>query len=125
LDKTSQFVNETKSIRLIEAMKDNLDRLITPDKLMETIDKIRPHKAPGPDGLSPLYYKTFKEELTLILVIHYFIMTERKLPQSWLQATITMIHKENTDETNIKNYRPISLLNVDYKLFTNILAGKI
>lgn len=36
-----------------------------------------------------------------------------------------MIHKPNSKEDEIKNYRPISLLNTDYKLFAKILANRL
>lgn len=45
-------------------------------------------------------------------------------PQTWRKAHITLIPKEQTDTMLIKNYRPISLLNEDYKLFAKILATR-
>jgi hypothetical protein len=38
---------------------------------------------------------------------------------------ITLIRKENSDRTQLKNYRPISLLNVDYKILTKSLTNKL
>lgn len=47
------------------------------------------------------------------------------MPTSWNQASITLIPKDNADLTNVKNYRPISLLNINYKAFAKILADKL
>lgn len=47
------------------------------------------------------------------------------LPDSWKETTITLIHKANTDPKEIKNYRPISLLNTDYKIYATILATRV
>lgn len=41
------------------------------------------------------------------------------------RCNISLIPKEGQDLTNAKNYRPISLLNNDYTLFTRILAERI
>lgn len=38
---------------------------------------------------------------------------------------ITLIHKAQTGQNEIKNYRPISLLNVDYKIYVTILATRL
>lgn len=53
------------------------------------------------------------------------VMMKTELPSSWNQASITLIPKENLDLTSVKNYRPISLLNTDYKLFAKILANRV
>lgn len=53
------------------------------------------------------------------------IMNKRKLPNSCKDAYISLIPKQDTDLPLVKNYRPISLLNNDYKLFANILANKL
>lgn len=47
------------------------------------------------------------------------------LPKETLQAHIAVIPKEGKDLTSCGSYRPISLLNVDLKIFTKILATKV
>lgn len=44
------------------------------------------------------------------------------IPQTWQSAIITMIPKQEDMWPNVKNFRPISLLNVYYKIFTKIIA---
>ena len=41
------------------------------------------------------------------------------------EAVITIIHKEDADVEEISNYRPIYLLNIDYKIFATILATRL
>lgn len=53
------------------------------------------------------------------------VIQSKSIPQNWAEAHITLIPKEQQNPTNIKNYRLISLLNEDYKIFVRILANRL
>lgn len=53
------------------------------------------------------------------------VLELKEIPTTWREANITLIPKEESDNNDPKNYRPISLLNLDYKIFAAIIAERL
>ena len=84
------------------------------------------NKSPGNDRLTKEFYETFWGELKTPLISSFecaFIKDE--LSSSQKQAVIKLIEKLDRDKRFIKNWRPISLLNVDTKIISKVLSGRI
>ena len=87
--------------------------------------KINMNKSPGPDSLTTEFYNTFWTELEAGLVELYnsnFLMGE--MTQSQQETILRLLYKKQEREL-LKNWRPISLLNTDYKILATALANRL
>jgi exonuclease III len=107
------------------------DRILTDEKISleeckEALDALPSGKTPGTDGLTKEVYKTFWKELSPIL-FKCFVksVNEGQLSQDQRRAIISLIPKQDKDLRFIKNWRPISLLNVDYKVLAKLIAMRL
>lgn len=113
----------SKSVSVNDANKMNAP--ISPSEVTAAIRDIANEKAPGPDGLKAEFYKTFAHELSGILAEVYMKCIETGvMPNSITNATIKLLFKKG-DRNEIGNWRPISLLNVDYKILAKIITERM
>ena len=111
--------------KLSEQEKQLLEGPITLEELTKALKSFENNKTPGCDGLTKEFYMTFWHDLAPVLLETLNYCTQRQLmTNSQRRGVITLIHKDK-DRTNIANYRPISLLNIDYKLLSKVLATRI
>ena len=99
---------------------------LTLKECWEALNSMKNNKSLGNDGFAKEFYVYILGDLGLILVktLNYSY-NEGELSSSQKQAVITLIEKKDKGKSFIRNWRPISLLNVDLKIAYEALALRI
>ena len=125
LKEMDKFLEKYNLQKLNQEETENLNRPITITEIETEIRNLPAKKSPGPDGFTAEFYQKFREELTPILLkLFKKIAEEGKLPNSFYEATITLIPKSDKDATKKEDYRPMPLMNIDEKSLTKFLASQ-
>ena len=126
LEEMDKFLEKYNFPKLSQEEIEDLNRHITSMEIKTVIRNLPTNKSPGSDCFTVQFYQKFREELTPILLkLFQKIAEEDKLPNSFYEATITLIPKPDKDTTKKENYRPISLMNIGAKILNKIQANRI
>jgi len=108
LEEMDKFLEKYNFQKLNQEEIENLNRHINSTAIETVIRNLPANKSPGPDSFTAEFYEKFREELRPILLkLFQKIAVEGKLPNSFCEATITLIPKPDNDATKKENYRPI------------------
>lgn len=102
---------------------------VTKEEVHDTVKRLSPHKAPGPDGLPNIVW----QKLWHVLgdATHYIVKTSISLghlPSPWRVASILPLRKPGKDKKSYNepsSYRPISLLATISKITEAVLAERL
>ena len=126
LEEMDEFLEKNNLPKLNQEQIVNLNIHIISTEIESVIKHLSKNKTPGPDGFTDKVYQKLREELTPILLKFFQKTAEKgKLPNIFMEATITLIPKPDKDAMKKENYWPISLMNRDAKILNKTLANRI
>ena len=111
---------------LTQSDRDNLEKTITTNEILLTIQETAGNKAPGIDGLPKEFYETFYDKLKddLTELANEIYLNNKPLAPTHEIGIITLKRKEE-GKINIENWRPITLLCADYKIITKTITRRL
>ena len=127
IDQDVKFTLENHDNILVpKEIQEEQEKQITLEELQSAIKGMNNNKTPGQDGIPVDFYKVF----WTILKLPFYRMLEQVFEQEQLHDTarrgiLNLIPKAEKDTRFIKNLRPITLLNVDYKIIEKCIANKM
>ena len=102
-----------------------LERPIDLDEVNKAIDSMEIRKSVGKDSITAEVIKQNREWLAPIIeIILQNCQQTNKLPRQWVKGVVTYIYKKK-DPKEIKNYRPITLIAIIYKLWAIIWTKRL
>ena len=100
--------------------------MISEEECVKAIKSMQNGKSPGTDGLPVEFYKIFWKNIKKLVMNSFSYSYENEnMSISQKQSIITLLPQKNNDVRFLKNWRPISLLNTDYKIMTKCIATRL
>ncbi len=99
---------------------------MTLQEITDSINSLKHNKSPGVDGFTSEFYRDFVEQLAPFLQkVFTESIDNESLPPTLTQGLITLIPKPKKDVVLTDNWRPICLLNNDYKVLAIAFAKRL
>ncbi|KAG2192648.1 hypothetical protein INT47_006906 [Mucor saturninus] len=100
---------------------------LTLDTLLDAFSRILKKSSPGIDGLPYAIVRLIVIHAScsqIAVEVFNNALCFADIPPSWLRSCVTLLPKKPPFDT-LKNWRPISLINTDAKVFTRILSSRM
>ncbi len=106
-------------------LKKDLESDIKLEEILKALTSLKNGKVPGIDGLTKEFYSVFWEDIgPQLLELFTFICTSGIMGGSMREGVISLLYKKG-DARKISNYRPLTMLCTDYKIFSKILTNRL
>lgn len=107
-----------------DAANEDCSREITTAEILQAIRMSAPKKSPGGDGIPQEFYRRMFDIIHRELNLLINEALTGNFPPAFVDGIIVLVKKRGGDDT-AGSYRPISLLNTDYKIFSRILKNRL
>ena len=121
--KEQRFLSNLPTDKISKEMKNELAKQIMKQELYNALSRLKLDKSPGLDSLTVEFYQAFWPQIEDLVYNSLMSALDRgELSISQRKGILRLIPKKDKNPLWVTNWRPISLLNVDYKLLTKALA---
>ena len=122
---TDSFFSENDTV-LSNEERDSIEGLLTELECLNALKDMESDKSPGTDGLPSEFYQMFWNDVSkpLLEALNYGFEIG-KLSISQKRGIIKLIPKKSEELYYVKNWRPLTLLNCDYKIATKAIANRL
>lgn len=124
-DDIDQYLQNLQSPKLTQKQREDLDLPIRMPELAKALFDMPNGKTPGPDGIIVDFYKVFWDKIKLTFWDALKESWKFGFDRDMLASLIALIPKKDKDPIYLSNWRPISLINCDYKIVTKALANRL
>lgn len=115
-----------ESPKLSQDEADSCEGDLTKSELFTALKTTKNNKSPGSDGFPSEFYKVFWVDIKRYFAASVkYSYNKGELSITQKQGVISLLPKKGRDLLWLKNWRPISLLNQDYKLIAKVLAMRM
>ena len=105
--------------------KDSLEGCLKDWECKNAILSMKLNKSPGSDGLPAEFYIAFWDDIKTIVINSLNAAYHKgELSPTQRKGILTLLYKKG-DKDALTNWRPISLLNTDYKILAHVLANRL
>ena len=121
-----KLFNDIVIPKLKDIEKDLCDKPITIEEISKALKELPNNKTPGSDGLTTEFYKFFWAKIKTTVhkgIIYAFNNSGLSIEQK--RGILSIIPKKDKDTRYLNNWRPLTLLNTDYKILTKLLAMRL
>ena len=126
-EENCEIFTKNKNIpKITNSDRDYCESKLLESEILSSLKALKNGKSPGSDGLTAEFYKFFWQDIKTSLIDSiYYSIENGELSVEQKRGIITLIPKKDKNRLFLKNWRPISLLNVDYKILAKCLAHRL
>ena len=122
----NDFLEKNIKRKLSDEQKNRLDAPLTKQELYVALMSMQKGKTPGTNGFTSEFFKHFWSLLGAFLYrASHEGLNNKSLLLSHRESIVTLIPKQGKPKDSVKGWRPISLLNVDFKIISSAVSNRM
>ena len=111
--------------KVTQAMNEWMVQPFVESEVKGALKQMYPLKAPGPDGMPPLFFQHFWSTRSMVVTKRYLIFLTLEFLHQTLMTLTLLLSQKIKEPKKITDYRLISLCNVVYKIASKAIANRL